>query len=279
MAPQKKRGLDNCFNKTVLSTMKLMITAAALILCQCLLADDAPAPATPATAPGATPSATSTNPAPSGAPLGETNKVTFKDLMKGQSFTNSTGMVMVKISPAMWAGKYEVTQEEYQKVTGANPSQFRGDRNPVDSVSYSDALRFCGQLSDAEAKEEMLLEGFKYTLPTQAQWQGLMDSASLNDAVTSQGASRSGTALVGSRGPNSLGLYDTRGNVMEWCLDPEDKPYRVLLGGAWDTSIEINLRPEFRVYSKGPDDQQNNYGFRCVLIGSGGAKPEATEGQ
>lgn len=253
--------------------MKLTSAAAVLIICECLLAAaDAPAPANSAAAPGTAPSVNSPNPVTPGAAPGATNKVSINDLMQEKSFTNKTGMVMVKISPTFWAGKFEVTQEEYQKVAGANPSQFRGDRNPVDSVSYSDALRFCGQLNEAEAKEEMLPDGFKYTLPTQSQWQTLMAGAALSDAVTSQGAPRSGTAPVGSRGPNSLGLYDTRGNVMEWCLDPEDKPYRVLLGGAWDTSIEVNLRPEFRVYSKGPEDQQNNFGFRCVLVGGAPVK-------
>ena len=266
-------GLDNCCNPSVLARMKLTIATTFLMLCQTLLAaDDLPTGAPPASTAGS--SVTSTNPALSNAPLGATNKITIKDLMKEASFTNSSGMVMVKISPIMWVGKYEVTQEEYQKVAGGNPSQFVADRNPVDSVSYNDALKFCGQLNEAETKEEMLPEGFRYTLPTQSQFQGFMASASLNDAVTSQGATRSGPAQVGTRGPNGQGLYDIRGNVMEWCLDPEDKPYRVLLGGAWDTSIEVNLRPEFRVYSKGPDDRQNDYGFRCVLVGGGAVKSQ-----
>ena len=97
----------------------------------------------------------------------------------------------------------------------------------------------------------------------------VIGGAALADAVTSQRAPRSGTAAVGSLKPNSLGLYDARGNVWQWCLDPEDKPYRVLRGGSWDTFIEINLRPEFRYYSKGPDDRQNTYGFRCVLVAGG----------
>jgi len=203
---------------------------------------------------------------------GKTNKVDIKELMEGESFTNETGMVMVKVS-GIWAGKFEVTQEEYQKVTGGNPSQFHGDKNPVDSVSYDDALAFCGQLNEAERKEKMLPEGYTYTLPTQGQWESLMDGATLKDAVTSQGGAKGGTSPVGSLGPNSLNLYDTRGNVWEWCLDPTDKPFRVLRGGGWDTSLEVNLRPEFRWYSKGTDDRQNNYGFRCILMR--GAAPGA----
>ncbi len=199
-----------------------------------------------------------------------TNKVDIAELMKGSSFTNSIGMVMVKVSPSLWAGKYDVTQEEYQKVMGSNPSQFKGDRNPVDSVSWNDAKAFCAKLNEIEGKEEMLPEGMTYSLPTQSQWETLMAGASLDDAVNSMASRRSGPAAVGSLNPNSLGLYDTRGNMWQWCLDPDDKPYRVLRGGAWDTFVEVNMRPEFRWYSDGPDDRKNTFSFRCVLVTGGG---------
>jgi formylglycine-generating enzyme required for sulfatase activity len=214
--------------------------------------------------------ASATKPPPSS--TAGTNKLDIKELIKAAAFTNDTGVAMAKISPALWAGMFEVTQEEYQKIMGSNPSEFKGDKNPVDSVSWNDAQAFCAKLTEAEKKAEMLPEGFAYTLPTQTQWESLMDGADLKDAVTSEKTSRTGTAPVGSFGKNSLGLYDTRGNVWEFCLDPEDKPYRVLRGGAWDTSIEVNLRPDFRWYSNGPDDRKNIYGFRCILAPAAGAK-------
>jgi hypothetical protein len=198
-------------------------------------------------------------------PEATTAKPEITELLKGASFTNSVGMVMVKISPQFWAGKYLVTQKEYQVVTGANPSEFRGELNPVDSASWNDAVAFCSKLNTEEKKQLMLPEGFTYSLPTQAQWESLMDGATLSDAVTSEGKARSGTSPVGSLKANALGLYDTRGNVWQWCLDPQDKPFRVLRGGAWDTSLEVNLRPEFRWYSAGPDERKNTFGFRCVL--------------
>lgn len=194
-----------------------------------------------------------------------TNKVDIKELLALPAFTNSTGIVMVQVAPTLWAGKYLVTQTDYQAVTGGNPSRFSGARNPVDSVSYNDALRFCQQLTRKETANEMVPPGFEYTLPTQTQWEMLMDAATLDDAVTSVKGDRRGSAPVGTLSPNRLGLYDIRGNVWEFCLDPQDKPYRVLRGGAWDTSIEINLRPEFRWYANGPDDRKNVYGFRVVL--------------
>ena len=195
-------------------------------------------------------------------------KEELKALLEGKSFTNSVGMDLVKISDNLWVGKYLVTQEEYQKVTGGNPSQFAGNRNPVDSVSWNDTLAFCRKLTEVEAKAEMLPEGFSYSLPTQSQWESLVAGAVLKDAVTSLDASRSSSAPVGSLGANSLGLYDIRGNLWEWCLDPQDQAYRVLRGASWRTSYEVNARVEFRYYEP-PDSKMNIFGFRCVLVPGG----------
>ncbi len=208
---------------------------------------------------------------PSAAPAGgeaATKKVEIEELMKLPSFTNDTGMVMVKISDTQWVGAYEVTQAEYQKIAGSNPSAFAGDRNPVESVSWSDAMVFCTNLTEAEKKEKMLPEGFAYTLPTQAQWEGFAAAAELTDAVTSEKATRSSPAAVGSLGATAPGLYDIRGNVWEWCLDPQDKPFRVARGGAWNSWIDINLRRDFRWYGE-PTVRNNATGFRCLLEKAG----------
>ncbi|MGB7769269.1 MAG: SUMF1/EgtB/PvdO family nonheme iron enzyme [Verrucomicrobiia bacterium] len=191
---------------------------------------------------------------------------TLKELMaQNDQVTNTVGIVLVKISPTLWAGMYEVTQKSYQKVMAGNPSAFQGEDHPVDSVNWNDATSFCKMLTEKEQKAEELPKGYIYTLPTQAQWEQLVDDASLSDAVTSLNLQRrSSTEPVGSLGANHLGLYDTRGNVMEWCLDPQDKPYHVLRGGAWDTYIDINARIAFREYSA-PDKTKNDYGFRVVL--------------
>jgi formylglycine-generating enzyme required for sulfatase activity len=203
----------------------------------------------------ATTSSNDTNPPPKLKELMTTNDVV----------TNTVGIVLKKISPALWAGVYEVTQDAYQKVMDNNPSAFKGGNRPVDSVNWDDAVAFCKKLTEKEQKAEELPNGYIYTLPTQAQWEQLVDNASLSDAVMSLNMQRrSSSAPVGSLGPNSLGLYDTRGNVMEWCLDPQDKPYRVLRGGAWDTYIDINARIDFREYCA-PDKTKNDYGFRVVL--------------
>lgn len=230
--------------------MKKQLTACSALVLACLVA----------AAQESTPPALAADPGPKPDPA---------ELLKLPAFTNSIGMIMVKVSDNLWAGKYPVTQTEYKAVTGNNPSEFKGDQNPVDSVSWTEARAFCSQLTQLEAQKELLFPGFSYSLPTQAQWEALVADATPEQAVTSIGKRRTGTAAVGSMPPNRLGLHDMRGNVWSWCLDPRDKSYRVLRGGAWDTSIEVNLRPEFRWFSNGPDDRRNSYGFRCVLQGTG----------
>ena len=179
--------------------------------------------------------------------------------------TNTVGVVLVRISPGLWAGKFETTQDAYQQTMHGNPSAFKNPQRPVDSVSWNDAMAFCQKLTSKE--KAMLPDDFSYTLPTQDQWLALMGNAALSDAVMKlNNGNISSTAVVGSLGANSLGLYDTRGNVMEWCLDPQDQPYRVLKGGAWDTTVPVNARPEFRWFAQ-PDESKTSFGFRVILTG------------
>jgi formylglycine-generating enzyme required for sulfatase activity len=204
-----------------------------------------------------TPSVASTN-----TPAAGTNDLEIP--IPSELFTNSVDMELVKVG-SFWVGKYEVTQEEYSKLADSNPSAFVSPRNPVDSVSYEDAVAYCQKLTKNDLDQRKIPAGYSYTLPTEAQWNTIVGDASLNDAVTSQSSPRSGSAMVGSLGPNSNGLYDTRGNVMEFCLADPSKTYRVLKGGSWQDTLEVNLRLEFRNYCL-PDDSKNTYGFRCVLL-------------
>jgi len=258
-------ALDNEARQNSFRPMKRLTSICCILTMAAMftLAEAADTTANPAVAEG---EAAVTDAAPAAAE-GEAakEKPDIKELLALPAFTNSSGMIMVRISDKLWAGQYELTQGEYQKVAGSNPSQFQSDCNPVDSVSWNDAMSFCQKLTEVEQKEEMLPEGFTYTLPTQAQWESFAASVALKDAITGSGVSRSGTAPVGSLGPSAAGLYDVRGNVLELCLDPQDKAYRVARGAAWNSFIEVNLRPEFRWYTNGPDDRKNTIGFRCVL--------------
>jgi len=198
-----------------------------------------------------------------GADLVVTN-VLLKDLMTSNNVvTNTIGTILVKISPTLWVGKYEVTQKEYTALGGGNPSAFPGDNKPVDSVTWNEAMNFCQKLTDKE--REQLPAGFGYAIPTENQWQALAANLPLSDAVMKINGDRSSTESVGSLAPSSQGLYDLRGNVMEWCLDSADpNSFRVLRGGSWNTWIEPSTRVEFRNYAPA-DEKKNEYGFRLVL--------------
>jgi formylglycine-generating enzyme required for sulfatase activity len=194
----------------------------------------------------------------------DTNAPTEPPKTLPSEFTNSVDMILLKVSD-MWVGKYDVTQKEYQKIMGYNPSAFSGPDNPVDSVSWNDAMAFCQKMTDEDIKEMKIPDGYYYTLPTEDEWESFASDTSLDDAVTSLGGNnRTGTAPVGSMKPNGAGLYDTRGNVAQWTLGDDSKPYRVLRGGSWQDNIDINLRPAFRIYMA-PDKSQNTFGFRVVL--------------
>ena len=92
------------------------------------------------------------------------------------------------------------------------------------------------------------------------------DAAKLEDyAWFNTGYSEGTTHPVGQKKANAWGIHEMHGNVWQWCLDPQDQPYRVLKGAAWNSWIEVNLRPEFRWYSRGPGDRHETFGFRVVL--------------
>jgi formylglycine-generating enzyme required for sulfatase activity len=155
----------------------------------------------------------------------------------------------VKITRAFYLGKYEVTQGQYEKVTGANPSYFSatGDgkhlvtgmdarRFPVDGVSWEDAVAYCKKLSELPAERA---RGRVYRLPTEAEWEyacraGTTTPFHFGPALSSDRANVDGTDpyggaprgpylqrsdRVGSFAPNAFGLYDMHGNVWEWCQD------------------------------------------------------------
>jgi formylglycine-generating enzyme required for sulfatase activity/serine/threonine protein kinase len=142
----------------------------------------------------------------------------------------------VTISRPFYLGVHEITQRQFEKVTGRNPAQFRGDKDspscPVENVTWDDAVDFCIRLSSLEPEKRA---GRLYRLPTEAEWEyacragsksayGFGDERSLLGQFAWFGESGQ-THPVGTRRDNSWGLFDMHGNVWEWCSDFYDANY------------------------------------------------------
>ncbi|WP_158851037.1 formylglycine-generating enzyme family protein [Saccharothrix deserti] len=170
---------------------------------------------------------------------------------------------------------HPVTQARYAEVTGRRPSAVRGDRLPVEGVSWFDALRFCNALSGLEGLTpayrfdaddvEWDVSADGYRLPTEAEWEHACRAGTtgarygpLDDIAWYRGNSDERIHEVGGRRPNAWGLHDMLGNVWEWCWDVHDAEvkgiYRVLRGGGWfdehwscRVSVRRRSHPTFKI--------------------------------
>ncbi|PZG84847.1 sulfatase-modifying factor protein [Streptomyces sp. NTH33] len=171
-----------------------------------------------------------------------------------------------------------VTQALYAEVTGRRPSAARGDRLPVEGVSWWDAVRFCNALSRREGlmpayplcdegtgavEWDACADG--YRLPTEAEWEHSCRAGTtgprhgpLDEVAWYRGNSGERLHPVGGKRPNAWGLYDMLGNVWDWCWDLYDPDvygtYRVLRGGGWSdehwscrASVRRRSHPTFRI--------------------------------
>ncbi len=130
----------------------------------------------------------------------------------------------VTIEKAYYLGKYEVTQKQWRKVMGSNPSYFKGDDLPVEYVSWYDVKEFIEKLNEIEGMD-------KYRLPSEAEWEYAAragtttrysfgdDESDLDDYAWYRDHSGSKTHPVGQKQPNPWGLYDMHGNLCEWVQD------------------------------------------------------------
>ena len=185
----------------------------------------------------------------------------------------------VTLTRDFYIGQTEVTQKQWSAVMGTNPSEFKGDALPVESVSWNDAMAFCEKLN-AMGKAP---NGWKFTLPTETQWEyaarggkktkgyKYSGSNSADEVAWYNQNSNEETHPVGQKKANELGIYDMSGNVMEWCLDEYTKEkhlykpgimLRILRGGGAKNN-DCSL-----TYRSGMIDSTSGgfIGFRLALV-------------
>ena len=193
----------------------------------------------------------------------------------------------VRITQPFYMSAREVTQAQYEAVTGDNPSYFKGETHPVEMVSWADATSFCRTLSGG---------GRTVRLPTEAEWEYACRAGTetaLNSGLgltSTTGACRNvaavgwysdnsdSTRAAGEKAPNAWGLYDMHGNVWEWCADrygeyvkedvndpqgPSSGSDHVLRGGSWTCHPRYCRSADRRRSGAAP--LYSSHGFRVVL--------------
>jgi formylglycine-generating enzyme required for sulfatase activity len=194
--------------------------------------------------------------------------------------------------PPFYAGKYPITQAQWQAVMGYNPSYFKGEKLPVETVSWNQAVEFGRKLSEKTGKIYRLLSEaeWEYACRARTRTHFYFGETITTDLVNyngnfpfgrvRKGGYRQQAMDVGSFPPNSFGLYDMHGQVWEWCSDkwhgsyngaPTDGSsweigtdyYRVLRGGSWYDNA-VNCRAAHRdCLSAGDSDRDR--GFRVAV--------------
>jgi len=208
----------------------------------------------------------------------------------GRSRTREGSQHRARLTLPFYMGRYEVTQQQWRRLMAANPSRFKGAKNPVERISWHDCQEFISRLN------ELHKSGFR--LPTEAEWEYACragtatpfhfgetistDQANYKGTIAygagKKGLDRKKTLPVGSFRPNAFGLYDMHGNVYDWCSDwygpydvkaqtdprgPATGSRRIARGGAW-SSNPAYVRSAWR-WNDAPAAKHDYYGLRIVL--------------
>ncbi len=179
------------------------------------------------------------------------------DVLGDEEYSSERPVHRVRLQ-GFYLGKYAVTQGEWQKIMGNNLSRFqKGDRYPVENVSWNDVQEFIQKLNRKSGKA--------YSLPSEAQWEYAAreggkkvrfgngkdvidpDEANFNckesykKRYSRTGVYRGETVPVDCFSPNGLGLYNMSGNVWEWCQDRWHDNYdgAPTDGSAWESGYDL----------------------------------------
>jgi formylglycine-generating enzyme required for sulfatase activity len=213
---------------------------------------------------------------------------------------NEKPAVTVRFAAPFAIARYEVTQELYQVVIGDNPARWKGPRNSVEMVDWTEANTFCTRVSALLHKKKLLDTTRVIRLPSEAEWEyacraGTTTAWSFGDQAADLGAyawfkdnSKGKDPPVGKKKPNPWGLYDMHGYVSEWCADAWHTDYkgaptdgspwtdsaqkdRVIRGGSF-ADLPESQRCGFRDH-KPMTTRSDRIGLRCIRA-SGKAKEE-----
>jgi sulfatase modifying factor 1 len=217
-----------------------------------------------------------------GQPAGRPSKYTAEEYARIEQAAKAdwTPGFRVTIARPYYIGKYEVTQAQWRKVMGTNPSVFQGarisdegDRHPVDNVTWKDAQAFVRKLNALE-KTTM------YRLPSEFEWEYAARAGAEDDipwsAIREQAIagynSYFNTHMVGEKKPNAWGLFDMLGNVWEWVEDyynerifadpapPRSGKQHVLKGGGYAADVK---NATYLTHAAGPGNRFD-VGFRVI---------------
>jgi len=228
----------------------------------------------------------------------------FVVVPKGKSWLGGAkerpGEKEVQIAADFYLGQYEVTQEEWEKVMGENPSRLSRlgadkdavkdipdadlKRFPVENVSWEDCQAFLARLNGLEKQA-----GWVYRLPTDVEWEYACRGGPMADRAVSafdyyfkeptnellpehltwNSGSSQRCEKVGSHPANKLGLFDMHGNVWEWSndtfMDAEGATMRRFLGGSWQNQPQY-FGAGFRVALHPPTNRFNGLGLRVARV-------------
>lgn len=167
--------------------------------------------------------------------------------------------------------KYEISQKTFEAITGRNPSRFKGNDLPVESISVKEAVEFCQKLTKLARALKIIGEQKEFRLPTTDEWEtacranedfspSYISKNNLEELAWFGNGYLSGTFPIGTKKPNNNGLYDMYGNVWEFCYDKNRKFFVRKGGGFFSQEDDCDAS-----YSSPANKRSCDTGFRVIL--------------